>query len=69
MPVPELHVKRARRATDIESLAAAMPDMVEEVRFTVEAGRGPALVVSRRKISGALRAQLRDVTIGLADDT
>lgn len=47
---------------------AVLPDMVEVVRFTAEAGCGPGLVVLRRKISGPLQARLRHVTAELSDE-
>ena len=61
-------MRRASRPIDVETLAITVPDMVEVVRFMVEAGRGPALVVSRRKITGALRARLRHMTADLVDE-
>jgi len=42
-----------------------MPDMMEVVRLAPQAGRGPALVVSHRKMTGAVLTQLRR----LADET
>ncbi len=54
-----VHLSPQRRSTDAELFEAGLPDMVEVVRFAPQCGRGPALVVSRRKMSGALLAQLR----------
>ena len=48
-----------RRPTDIELFEGGLPDMIEVVRFAARPGRGPALTVSQRKMSGPLLARLR----------
>ncbi len=60
-----VHLSPQRRSTDAELFEASLPDMVEVVRFAPQSGRAPALVVSRRKLSGSLLERLRQV----ADDT
>ncbi len=53
------------RLADAQWFESRVPDMIEVVRFAPGPGQRPALVVSRRKVSGPLLAQLRQ----LADDT
>jgi hypothetical protein len=42
--------------------------MVEEVRIVAEVGRGPSLVISRRKMSRSQMARLRYLVNEPADD-
>ena len=53
------------RVADVQWLESRVPDMIEVVRFAPGPGQRPALVVSRRKVSGSLLAQLRR----LSDET
>lgn len=58
------HLSPQRRVIDAELFEGGLPDMIEVVRVLPQSGRGPALVVSHRKVSGSLLARLR----GLAND-
>ncbi len=52
-PVPQ------PRATDAPWSESRLPDMIEVVRFAAGPAQRPTLVVTRRKVSGPLLAQLR----------
>jgi hypothetical protein len=56
------------RPRDVEPYEASLPDMVEEVRIVAEVGRGPSLVISRRKMSRSQMARLRYLVNEPADD-
>jgi hypothetical protein len=60
-----LHLSRRRDPADLQPFEGGLPDMIEVVRFASRSGRGPALVVSHRKLSGPVLARLRRV----ADET
>ena len=59
------HLSPQRDPAELQPCEGGLPDMIEVVRFAPRSGRGPALTVSRRKLSGALLARLRRV----ADET
>ncbi len=57
-------MRGAADPADHQGFEPLLPDMVEEVRFSAEAGRAPALIVLHRKMPRSLLAQLRRVAYG-----
>jgi len=55
------HLSPQLRVTEAPWFEGSVPDMIEVVRVAPRSGRGPALVVSQRKLSGSLLAQLRQL--------